>query len=124
MFQANIVPGQGFTPFTICEKTASVNNTGRANASEHKYTRTDKTLYGIVVNASQKEQEQWKQNGHPITHKVIQYACMVKAKATDILEGESAQYIVQGRRNPGELNVTEVYYVEERLDFKEVISDE
>lgn len=124
MFQANIVPGQGFAPFTICEKTATVNNTGRANSSEHKYIRTNKTLNGIVVNASQKEQEQWKQNGHPITHKVIQYACTVQAKATDILEGESVQYLVQGRRNPGEINVTVVYYVEERLDIKEVISNE
>lgn len=124
MFQANIVPGQGFLPFTICEKTASVSNTGRANASEHGYKRTDKKLHGIVVNASQKEQEQWKQNGHPITHKVIQYAKLVEAKATDILEGTETQYLVQGVKNPGGLNVTIVYYVEERLDIKEVIQDE
>lgn len=124
MFQANIVPGQGFTPLTICEKTASVNNTGRANASKYEYKKTEKRLHGIVVNASQKEQEQWKQNGHPITHKVIQYASMVKAKATDLLVGAETQYLVKGVKNPGGLDVTMVYYVEERLDYKEVISNE
>ena len=118
MFQANLLPGQGFIPFTVYKKGSAVTSTGRAvNA---KYSPTDKQFYGILTSASQKEIEQWKQNGHPITHKIIEYSAMKKAGATDLLVSSTGdEYYVQGTKNPGNLNVTMIYYVEERLDYRE-----
>ena len=73
----------------------------------------------MLVNASQKEKEEWKQNKHPITHKIIEYSAMAKAKATDYLVmDDGRQFYVQGTKNPANLNVTITYYVEERLDVR------
>lgn len=83
-----------------------------------KPEKTGKEILGMLVNASQKEIDQWKQKGHPISHKIIEYSAMKKAKATDYLKGNGAEYRVQGVKNPGNLNVTMIYYVEERLDIK------
>lgn len=124
MFQANILPGQGFLPFKVYRLEGGLTASGRAMASSYK--KTDIEFYGMIVNASQKEVDQWKQNGHPITHKVIQYGHghNIKAKATDILTltMETADnvsgYYVQGVKPPAHLGVTNIYYVEERLDIK------
>ena len=119
MFTANILPGQGFLSFKVYEKKAKVTASGRPVKSG--YTPTDKTFIGIPIDASQKEIDQWKQNGHPITHKIIEYSAERKAKATDFLkqEDQDRQFYIQGVKNPGNLNVTMIYYVEERLDIKE-----
>ena len=81
MFVANIVPGQGFQPFTIYKKGSKVTDTGRAVTGG--YTETKDKFYGMLTNASQNEIEQWKQNGHPITHKIVEYSAQTKANATD-----------------------------------------
>lgn len=122
MFPANIVPGQGFLKFAVYEMTANVTDSGRAVAGQYK--KTEKSFFGMLVNASQKEIDQWKQNGHPITHKVIQYGAIQTAKATDCLTNGDTDYYVQGHRNPGKLDVTNIYYVEERLDIKKAKSEE
>lgn len=117
MFTANLVPGQGFQPFTIHRKTDSVTNTGRAVPGT--YEKTTDSLYGQLIRANQKEIEQWKQNGHPITHTIVEYGAQKKAKATDLLVlQDGREFYVQGAKNPGDLNVTIIYYVEERLDVK------
>ena len=117
MFTANLVPGQGFQPFTVYKQQDSVTDTGRA--VEGAIEATKDMLHGLLVRANQKEQEQWKQNGHPITHTIIEYSAQVKAKATDYLVScDGREFYVQGTRNPGELNVTIIYYVEERYDIK------
>jgi hypothetical protein len=120
MFPANILPGQGFIPFTVYRKKDTVTASGRAVPG--KYQLTIDQFYGIVVNANQQEVDQWKQNGHPITHKVIQYGGGVEAKVTDYLKaGNGGEFYVQGLKNPGGLNVTRIYYVEERFDLKKVV---
>ena len=121
MFPVNILPGQGFKPFDVYETVASLTASGRAVTGAYKKTR--KKFFGILVNASQREIDQWKQNGHPITHKIIQYSATETAKATDCLTHDGKDYYVQGRRNPGMLDVTNVYFVEERLDIKKEKSE-
>ena len=116
MFTANILPGQGFIPFEVWSENNGISESGRAMSG--KLEKTSDTIYGMLVNASQKEIDQWKQNGHPISHKIIEYSAMKKAKATDYLKGNGAEYKVKGVKNPGNLNVTMIYYVEERLDIK------
>lgn len=117
MFQTNLVPGQGFLPCVVFEKTSAIAPSGRPVTGVYK--RTDKTFFAIKTAASQQEVDQWKQQGHPITHKLVQYGGMVVAKATDYIhiDGEGDFY-VQGSKNPGGLHVTHIYYVEERLDLK------
>ena len=118
MFPANILPGQGFLSFEIYEKDSNISPTGRPVSKG--YAPNGATFHGILVNASQKEIDQWKQNGHPITHKIIEYSAEQKAKPTDYLKRETGEeYYIQGTKNPGNLDVTMIYYVEERFDILE-----
>ena len=122
MFQANLLPGQGFMPFTVWKSTRGVTETGRAQSGNPE--PTDVKFYGILTSASQKEVDQWKQNGHPITHKITEYSAMEKAETTDYLVLEDGrEFYVQGVKNPGNLNITMVYYVEERNDIKKVMQN-
>lgn len=117
VFQANILPGQGFGELEIWEIQGGLSSTGRPTGGSWKATGWK--LTGIVTTANQKEIDQWKQNGHPISHKVTSHGAMEKAKATDYLIMEDGrQFYVQGIKNPGNLNVTMIYYVEERKDIR------
>lgn len=117
MFTPNIVPGQGFIPFEIFTKKGGLTGTGRAVPSQ--YEPTTQSFLGMLTNANQKEVERWSKNDHPITHKVTSYGAMVKAKATDDIKSKDGRcFYVQGVKNPGNLDVTMIYYVEERADMK------
>ena len=120
MFTANILPGQGFLQFTVY-KDKKVNNSGKVQSLGLESTNT--SFHGMLVNASQKEKEVWKQNGHPISHKIIEYSAVKKANATDFLiMDDGREFYVQGVKNPANLNVTMIYYVEERFDLKKIKS--
>lgn len=117
MFTANIVPGQGFQQFEILTKGGNVTSSGRSWSSG--YQPTGIMLFGMLVDANQHEKDQWKQNGHPISHKVIQFGAMPMAKATDYLQLEDGRkFYIQGRNNHADMNVAISYFVEERDDLK------
>ena len=121
MFVANIVPGQGFQKLTVYNKSTKTTSTGRAVTSG--YAPTDLTFFGMITNASQKEIDQWKQSGHPVTHKIIEYSAQNRAKATDYLKSDTGRWFyVRGIKNHGDLNISITYYVEERADL-EVVED-
>lgn len=120
MFRGLLRPGQGFRPFSVLRRTGGITANGRPTTS--KLTEQSE-IYGIISQASQKEQAQWKQNGHPITHTVIQRGVEGKAMVTDVLElktpGEpSRRFLVQGVHNPAELGHFISYKVEERNDLQ------
>ena len=118
MFTAHLVPGQGFQEFKVYKQEAGMTESGRATKNA-TIKPTDISFWGQLTKASQKEIEQWKQNGHPITHAIIEFSAEKKAQATNYLETDDGrQFYVQGSRNPGDLNVTIIYYVEERFDVK------
>lgn len=122
MFQANIVPGQGFVPFKVYKKTGGVTTSGRAVKAGYTPSMNygkQTEFFGMLTSASQNEIDQWKQNGHPISHKIIEYSAQRKADATDYLKQGDRTFYVQGVKNPANLNLTMIYYVEERLDIKE-----
>ena len=122
MFSANIVPGQGFQKITVYIKKGGKSATGRALTEQ--YVKEDKSFFGILAEASQREKEEWRQNKHPITHTIVQYGAMEKAKATDLLVlPDNRKFYVQGADNAGSLNVSMIYYVEERFDINERITD-
>ena len=117
MFTANILPGKGFHTFNVHRSDGGISDGGRIIRGDLQDTGV--SFLGMLVNANQKEQDQWKQNGHPVTHKIIEYSAQNKAMATDYLIAHNErEFYVQGVKNPGDLNVTMIYYVEERFDIK------
>ena len=116
MFTAHLLPGHSFQPFTVYKRgEARVTATGRPQ--KDRLEETDITFLGALIKASQKEKNQWKQNGHPISHKIIEFSAQVKAKPGEYLMAEDGrQFCIQGTKNPGDMNLTMIYYIEERLD--------
>lgn len=116
----NIRPGQGFKKFYVAKLGKSVNSKGRVQKAKYEDIGT---IIGILATANQKEIEQWKQNGHPITHKVVQRGVNIQAVAGNYLilsgpEKKDRYFYIQGRNNPGEMNHMIRYFVEERSDLK------
>lgn len=121
MFVANVVPGQGFQPLTIYEKKSKRMSSGRVATAS--YQKTDKRIFGVITDASQQEIAEWKQQQHPITHKIVQYSAENKAKATDYLISDTGRnFYIRGINNHGDLNIAVSYFVEERADIA-VIKD-
>lgn len=117
MFTANLVPGQGFQNIQIYTKTNRKTDSGRVVTTG--YEQTKQFFWGIAAEASQREREEWKQNQHHITHTVVEYGAVVKAKATDYLvSSDGRKFYVQGANNAANLDISMIYYVEERFDMK------
>lgn len=116
-FRGLLRPGQGFKPFTVLQKKGGTTASGRPTAKKFLPAGV---FYGIISQASQREIEQWKQNGHPITHSIVQRGTENRAKATDVLEleGTGRRFMVQGVQDPGELGHFTIYKVEEREDLQ------
>lgn len=118
---AYLRPGQGFKKFTVKKKAKSLTESGKPISGG--YTDIG-CVIGILATATQAEKEQWKQEGHPVTHKIVQQGVQNAAMATNYLvlseNGKKDRYFyVQGISNPGELNHMMRYFVEERKDLKD-----
>ena len=113
-------PGQGFKRFMVKKKGKTLTNSGKPISGGYEDVGP---ITGILATASQKEIEHWKQEGHPITHKIVQQGIGNAAKATNYLvlseNGKDRYFYVQGIGNPGELNHIMRYFVEERRDLKD-----
>ena len=116
-FRGLLRPGQGFRLFNVFQKKGGTTATGRPQTATMEKVGE---IYGIISQADQKEIEQWKQNGHPITHTILQRGAIGSAKPTDELEldGTDRRFIVQGVRDPGELGHFTIYKVQEREDLQ------
>lgn len=121
MFQSNLRPGEGFKKIAVWKSDSGLTSYGRHSPGD--YLPTEDYIWGIVTNANQKEIDQWKQNGHPISHKVTEYGAQIKAEATDLLVTEDDMRLyIQGIKNPGGLGITIIYFVTERFDMKREIN--
>lgn len=120
-FRGFLRPGQGFKQFTILHRVGGTTATGRPQTK--KFIPSGE-LYGIVSQASPKEIEQWKQDGHPITHTIIQRGTEERVKATDILElcepdQKPRYFIIRGKpKDVGQIGHFTVYKAEEREDLQ------
>lgn len=121
-FRGLLRPGQGFKPFTVLKRVGGTTKKGRpATAALEPQSR----FYGIISQASPREVEQWKQNGHPITHTIVQRGATGNAVETDVLElnepgsgcCQRRRFLVQSVQDPGELGHFLIYKVEERADL-------
>jgi hypothetical protein len=113
-------PGQGFKKFMVKKKKKGLTSSGKPISCGYEDIGH---IIGILATANQKEVEHWKQQGHPITHKIVQQGIKNAAVATNYLvlseTGKKDRYFyVQGTGNPGELNHMMRYFVEERQDLK------
>lgn len=117
MFQSNIRPGEGFKKIFVWKPASGLTSSGRYSPGD--YEPTGDSFWGIITNANQKELDQWRQNGHPVTHKVTEYGGQVKPEANDLLvTADGRQLYIQGIKDPGGLGITTICYVEERFDMK------
>ena len=108
--------GQGSKTFEVKRSVNQISNSGRVMAESFE---TIGQVIGFLTNASPTESEQWKQKGHPITHKVVQplpMAVSAQPVAGDFLCLEGRLFTIQSIRNPAELNHFNVYYCTERCD--------
>lgn len=122
-FRGLLRPGQGFKPFLVFRRDGGKTITGRPRTVDLQQVGE---FFGIITQASPKEQEQWKQLGNPITHTIVQRGTTNRARANDILalkptseeEQPSRFFLVKGEpQNPGELGHFLIYRVEERADL-------
>ena len=122
-FRPMLRPGQGFKPFTILKRVGTVTKTGRPTTGDLEPMGE---FYGMITQATQREIEQHKQNGHPITHTIIKRGGKDNAVETDVLElcqkdGDKCvtrRFLVQSVQDPGELGHFLIYKVEEREDLQ------
>ncbi len=119
-FRCLLRPGQGFKPFRVLRREGGLTEKGRPPTSDLK---EQGEFLGIISQASPKEIEQHKQLGSPITHTIVQYGNINRARANDVLvhtDGDvERRFLVQGEpQDPGELGHFLVYKVEERADLQ------
>ena len=125
-FRGLLRPGQGFKPFTVYRRIGTKTVTGRPYTGE---LQNMGQFFGIISQADPKEKEQWKQDGNPITHTIVQRGTDNRAKATDVLEltvdrynkplQTARKFLVKGEpKDPGELGHFLIYHVEERADLQ------
>lgn len=112
-----LFPGQGSQKFVVKRRVPGISESGRVSA---EFYETLCEFMGVLTSATPKEQEQWRQSGHPVSHKVVQPLPKGEDKPVpgDILCLHGRLFTIQGIRNPAELNHYNVYYCEERRDVK------
>lgn len=111
-------PGQYTHEFTVFRRKNKKTATGRV-AKDCEMKTPFVIPDGILAEASQKEQEAWEQNQHPITHTVVSYQPPPGVREKDVLvlmDGSSRRFQVQGIINPAGNNLYAIYYVQERMD--------
>ncbi len=125
MFHNFLRPGQGFRQLTVLRRTGGVTDNGRPEA--RALTPSGK-ITGIIMRASHgeieqwKSREQWKQEGHPVTHKIIQHGTQNRLSPSDVIEivneSKTRRFIVKGTHDPAELGYFTIYFAEEREDLQ------
>lgn len=119
-FRGHVRPGQGFKPFLVYRRVGTTTATGRPQTGGYE---RESRFFGIISQASPREQAQWKQLGTPISHTIVQRGMDGRAVANDRLvlnEPDRTRYFqVQGSpQDPGELHHFLVYHVLEREDLQ------
>ena len=112
-------PGQGFKKFNVKKLGKALTSSGKPIKGSYEDAGF---IIGSLVTATQKEIEHWKQEKHPITHKIVQKGVLNAASATNYLvlseSGKKDRYFyIQGASDPAELHHMMRYFVEERKDL-------
>lgn len=117
IFVPFLLPGEGFQEFFLLRKSDDTNKRGRTKTTD--YQEKGATM-AILTEASQREKTEWRQNEHPITHKIIQRWWEGHATAGDCLKKRADNergyrfFYVQGQIDPGDLHHYIIYFCEEK----------
>lgn len=107
-------PGNLFKEFVVCSEVEAVNAFGRPKTS---YEQTDRKFFGALADASQADQDKWKQLQHPITHTIEQPGKPIAALGEKLMMDERV-FFIHAIDDCGSLGLATIYYAEERLDVK------
>lgn len=99
--------------FFVEKAKSGVSGTGRKGITYD--TAGAEVVHAALAQADQKEQERFKQLGHPISHTIVHPGAR-KAAADDRLVLCGRYFYVQGTDDPGGLGIWAIYYAEERRD--------
>lgn len=105
-------PGQQHKLFTVYRKKTEISPTGRVSDTPEPFPVG--TLMGSIAQASQKDNEQFGQIAHPITHTLVTRGKVI-ARTTDILVLGTRRFYVQHTADPGELGIFTILYCEEEF---------
>lgn len=121
-FRGFLRPGQGNQLLQVWTRDGATTASGRPHTANMK---PGGTFYGIITQCSPKQIEQFKQNGHPVSHTIVQRGTKNRAKPTDVLEvvpkeddGASRFFYVETIHDPVEIGHYIVYHVLERNDLQ------
>lgn len=114
-------PGQDAKTFVILKKYSTRSMAGSTGKS--KDYQECGSLMGVLTSTSPSEREKWKQDGHEVTNKIVQYYGEIAKKGQYLklenpVSGEPSLYFIETLKNPGELGHFTVYYVNKRDDLK------
>lgn len=102
-------PGNLPKSFIVERKQALPDARGRVKAQYE----ADGSISAVLAAATPKEQEQWRQMQHPISHTIVQKGTPKVVPEDRFIFG-SRYFYVQGVDDPGSLGLWTIYYVEER----------
>ena len=105
-------PGQELKTYEIFRKKSSRDTRGRVTTAAQP--ELIDAVRGTIVQASQKEQERWRQQGLPITHTIV-IRGRTKAEAGDEARVYGHSYHIQGKHDPVGLGFFSTLYCMERL---------
>lgn len=106
-----LIPGQQLRKYDIYRKSSRTDEKGKVTYSVEE--QLIGTVSGSLVKVGQSEAERWKQQGHPITHKIVVRGT-TKAKAEDVLVFDGARYYVHAKENRAQLGQFFSLYCEYR----------
>ena len=105
-------PGQELKTYEIFREKSTRDSRGRVTTSAQP--ELIDAVRGTIVQASQKEQERWQQQGHPISHTIV-IRGRTKAEAGDEARAYGHRYHIQGKHDPVGLGFFSTLYCMERL---------
>lgn len=108
-------PGNLFKEFIIEINEQEVTSTGRV-VDNHAGSGT-KTLKGCLAEASDEDRANHSQKQHIVTHTIVQAGKPQAARGDRLVLEERVFYIVD-YDEAGMLNISTIYYAEERRDVK------
>jgi len=118
MFAGNVMlmPGQELREFEVLRPESRETENARKLTGDYKKVGT---IRAILAAAKPIEKEQWRQIGHPITHKIImQYKPSFDILPGDIFERERRRFYNQAiPYDVGDLAHWTIFYCDERTDI-------
>lgn len=109
----NYIPGQESKHFDVYRNVQQIDKKGRVLdiLNELKIG----TIRAMLSTAKESEVTRWKQTGHTVSHTIVHFYCSF-VEVGDVLILNDRKFYIHGKDNPGELNLSEIFYCEESYE--------